>query len=72
MSFHEYEGRSGNYTEVNYKVEITRRSEFFVISVILPSILINYLSLASFLVPANSDANIDFSVELFRLNQIYA
>ena len=68
MFYSTYEEKSdpgGNYTEVNFKVAIKRRSGFFVSSVILPSILINYLSLASFLVPAHSDENIEFSVTIF-------
>ena len=55
----------GDYTRVTYRIKIRRRSGFFVANVILPSILINYLSLASFLIPTSSDENIGFSVTIF-------
>ena len=55
----------GNYSRATYQIKVQRRSGFFVSNIILPSILINYLSSASFLIPTNSDENIGFSVTIF-------
>ena len=53
----------GNFTSVNYRIQLKRRSEFFVANMILPSVLINYLSLATFCMPA--DEKIGFSATIF-------
>ena len=53
----------GNFTKLVYTVELTRRSTFFVANVLMPSILINYLSLMTFLVP--TDEQTTFSVTIF-------
>ena len=53
----------GTYTRIKYKLKLTRRSSFFVANVIIPSILINYLSLATFVIPA--EENTAFSVTIF-------
>ena len=55
----------GNYTVVSFTIHLQRRSEFFVANVILPSVLINYLSLASFQISPHSEENIAFSVTIF-------
>ena len=55
----------GNYTVVAFTIHLQRRSEFFVANVILPSVLINYLSLASFQISPHSEENIAFSVTIF-------
>ena len=59
------EDHIGNYTSVIYTMQIERRSGFYIANVIVPSILINYLSLASFLINSHSDEKIGFSVTIF-------
>ena len=55
----------GHFNIIIYSIRIERRSEFFVVNVIVPSILINYMSLVSFLIPCHSEEKISFSVTTF-------
>ena len=48
-----------------FTLKTERRSGFFVANMIFPSILINYLSLASFMIPSWSEESIGFSVTIF-------
>ena len=53
---------TGNYTGVSYRIQLRRRSGFFVANILVPSILINYLSMATFFVP--TEEKIGFSVNI--------
>ena len=54
---------TGNYKGVSYTIQMRRRSGFFVANILVPSILINHLSMATFFVP--TEEKIGFSVNIF-------
>ena len=54
----------GAYRSVVFRIELSRRSGFFVANVILPSILINYLSLATFIIPPEEKTGFSVSILL--------
>ena len=54
---------TGPYTDASYTIQIRRRSGFFVANILIPSVLINYLGLATFVIPV--EEKIGFSVNIF-------